>query len=237
MKKLFLGLGLFAGSLAFAQFSEANFGVKAGGNASTLTPNGSSIKESVKNNYKFDFYAGVFARIPVSNRFTLQPELLYDRLGTKSKETVDGITKSYTQRLNYLTIPVMVQYNFSPKFYVEIGPQASLFLDGKGVRKVSGSNTSESNSNKTDRNEVNNFVFGAAAGLGYYFTPQIGVNLRYVAGINGTQRNSNRDNAIRSNSFQLGLMFRLANKKDKTQTTSTKTEAIEVVEVVEEATK
>lgn len=88
---------------------------------------------------KAGFHTGVFANIPVSYKFSIQPELLFSQLGSKSDynyRTSSGnyrITQhyDYSTILNYLSLPVMVQYNILPQLYVEAAPEFGYLLGGK----------------------------------------------------------------------------------------------------------
>ena len=77
MKKLFLGLGLVAGTFAFAQTSPS-FGLKAGLNVSSISDDGYEDSKA-----KAGFYGGVFMNAPLSEQFSIQPEVLYSQYGAK----------------------------------------------------------------------------------------------------------------------------------------------------------
>ena len=190
MKKIFLGAALAVGTLGFAQ----SFGVKGGGNMSTVAG-----LEDIDTEYKFGWNAGIFMNIPLSESFSLQPEALYNTLGTKAKFS-DNTDNDVTWKLDYVTVPVMVQYNATPKFYLEAGPQFGVLVSSK--EKV-GSETSESNIE-----DMNHFDFGAAAGLGYWITPNLGVNARYVAGFSDIMRGNGSNKDVRNNNIQVGLSYK-----------------------------
>lgn len=92
MKKIILGLAISLGALAFAQEkteaqskSPITFGVKGGMNISTISEvydNGWMYSDQKA---KIGFNAGVFANIPISEKFSLQPEILYSRAGCKNR--------------------------------------------------------------------------------------------------------------------------------------------------------
>ncbi|PKF75930.1 porin family protein [Chryseobacterium sp. PMSZPI] len=195
MKKIFLGLALVAGTFAFAQKTSTNtaasspvrFGLKAGLNVSNIS--------NSDTNSKAGFYGGVFANIPVAQDFSVQPEVLYSGMGAKSKyDSSDKIN------LDYIAVPVMFQYNALPNLYLEAGPQFG-FLVGAKLKTNSGS-LDIKDSTKT-------FDFGLGLGAGYYFTPNIGVNVRYVAGLTDIAKNrvGNSDSS-KNGVFQVGLAYK-----------------------------
>lgn len=193
MKKIFLGLALVAGTFAFSQktststasASPVRFGVKAGLNISTIS--NSDL------NSKAGFYGGVFANIPVAQDFSVQPEVLYSGMGGKYKGNSD--VKLNT---DYIAVPVMLQYNLIPNLYVEAGPQFGFLVSAKG--KSNGASVDVKDNLKT-------FDFGIGLGAGYYFTQNIGVNLRYTAGLSDVPKNNNGD-AARNGVFQIGLAYK-----------------------------
>ena len=97
MKKLFLTAAIAISSVSFAQ----QFGAKAGMNVSTISDDGYDDTKS-----KVGYYAGVFLNMPVSESISIQPEVLYNNLGSETKGTVLG--NAYSQKLNLCTCNVSV---------------------------------------------------------------------------------------------------------------------------------
>lgn len=207
MKKLILGLAVTASSLAFAQTTKSSspvaFGIKAGMNVSSLSKDeGLDDQKS-----KIGFNGGVFANIPVASSFSVQPELLYSQYGSKAEYTVLGDKYSSSTNLDYLTVPVMFQYNALPNLYLEAGPEFGFMLSAKN--KVKNETTGNSSTTEDFKDDLNTFNFGIGLGAGYYFTPNIGLTARYVAGLTdiAKDRPSGSD-AVKNNVFQVGLAFK-----------------------------
>ncbi len=227
MKKLILGMALTAGSLAFAQTttgsstSPIRFGVKAGMNVASLSKDAGLEDQKSK----IGFNAGVFANIPLATSFSIQPEVMYSQYGAKiesvKESTILGTTtrtvNSSSTHLDYITVPVMFQYNFVPNFYVEAGPEFGFNVSAKnkGDRTITTTNSSGSSSATTsysediDKDNMNTFNFGLGLGAGYYFTDNFGITARYVAGLTDIAKNRpSGSDAIRNNTFQVGLAFK-----------------------------
>ncbi|WP_027385479.1 porin family protein [Chryseobacterium gregarium] len=217
MKKLILGMALTAGSLAFAQTttttttssnmssgSAVRFGVKAGMNVSSLSNDGTLEDQGSK----IGFNAGVFANIPVGSMFSVQPEVLYSQYGDKYDQVIAGNRYSYANHLDYITVPVMLQYNLIPNLYVEAGPEFGFMVSAKNKAKNETNNDVISESgNYKDR--FSTFNFGLGLGAGYYFTDNIGITARYVAGLTDIAKNRpNGSDAVRNNVFQVGLAYK-----------------------------
>ncbi|MRM97466.1 PorT family protein [Riemerella anatipestifer] len=201
MKKLFLGLAVVAGSFAFGQ----QFGAKAGLNVSSISKGGYDDTKA-----KVGYYAGVFLNAPISGDFSIQPEVLYNNLGSKTIKDAGILGKAETKlNLDYISVPVMFQYKATPQFYLEAGPEFS-FLVGANA-KTSYETPLKSGQTVTELNKdnFNSFNFGMGLGLGFDITPNIGVNARYVAGFTDISKNgttSASDNTTnKNNTFQVGL--------------------------------
>ncbi len=216
MKKLVLTLAVAASSLTFAQ----QFGVKAGMNVSSLSEDATLSDQKSK----IGFNAGVFMNAPISENFSIQPEVLYSQYGSKvdgtSTSNVGGVTttttSSYSRNLDYVAVPVMLQYKLVPSFYLEAGPEFGFLLsandkgDNTTTTTSGGTTISSSTSGTTDiKSGVETFNFGVGIGAGYDVTENIGITARYVAGVTDYVKNrpSNSDK-VQNNVFQVGLAYK-----------------------------
>jgi len=200
--------------------SPVTFGVKAGLNASTL-----SKADQYDNDQKIKpgFNAGVFVNIPVAEKFSIQPEILFNQVGSKTEERDEFYINSdryrrevnYKKTLNYITVPVMLQYNILPQLYVEAGPEFGFLLGGKDkgditMTRNSGNTTVTETSNfsgKIVKDLYSTFNFGIGIGAGYYFTQNFGVTARFTAGVTDIYKHNSGD-AIRNNVFQVGVAYK-----------------------------
>ncbi|KMQ68332.1 opacity protein [Chryseobacterium sp. FH2] len=214
MKKLILGLAVTASSLAFAQqtpttsSNPVSFGIKGGMNVSSLT-DGADLDDSKS---RIGFNAGVFANIPVATNFSVQPEVIYNDLGSKVTRnyTVLGndYKAEYSRNLGYVAVPVMFQYNALPNLYLEAGPEFGFLVSAKDKFKSStNGNSNGSEVTSLDKDDFQTFNFGIGIGAGYYFTDNLGLTARYTAGLTDIYKNNNGD-AVRNNVFQVGLAFK-----------------------------
>lgn len=192
IKKLFLTAAVAVSSVTFAQ----QFGAKAGMNVSTISDEGFDDTKS-----KVGYYAGVFMNVPVSESFSIQPEVLYNNLG--SKVTVSGTTYSSTLNLDYVAVPVMFQYKATPQFYLEAGPEFGFLVNAK--HKLD--NGSSSIVRELDKEDFNSFNMGVGLGLGFDISKNVGLNARYVAGFSDITKESGpaADAKNKNNTFQVGL--------------------------------
>src|SRR5215203_329104 len=119
MKKLSLVLCvlLVAG---IAQAQNAKFGIKGGLNVSTLTDDDDELGS------RLGFNGGLLAHVHLSPQLALQPEIVYSSQGAKYTLTSG---EEHSLALNYVNIPMQVQYMFDNGFRIQTGPQVG-FLAG-----------------------------------------------------------------------------------------------------------
>ena len=202
MKKLFLGAAVAMSSLAFAQ----QFGAKAGLNVSSLSKDANLSDQGSK----IGFNAGLFANFPIAESFSVQPELIYTQYGEKYDYVMPVTDERYSgsTHLDYVALPVMLQYNVTPSFYLEAGPELGLLVSAKDKAKneTTGETLAESDNYK---DSLNGFNVGVGLGAGYFFTPNIGVTARYVAGFTDIYKDGqNAGDAVKNNVFQAGLAYK-----------------------------
>ena len=194
MKKIFLGLTVLASSLSFAQ----QFGVKAGLNLSDI----SNTSTAVDTKMKTGLYAGVTATFPITESYSIKPELVYNQLGAKTDlYDFGGIIGqvSTTTKLDYLSLPIMLQYNLPSNLYLEVGPEFSYMLSANQSL-----NTIITPSTNINMDYLNRFNVGAGVGA-------LGINARYTFGLTGIGKDGNVTDYFLSNSknnnLQVGLDF------------------------------
>ena len=216
MKKICLmALALSAGLALFAQENvnrtpmpnKTYFGIKGGVNLAKLRPSDYTANEP-STNLKTTAHAGLLVRIPVSANggFAVQPELLYNRQGSKMKTTttVGTVTteSTYEQDLSYVSVPVMLQWKSAGGFYVETGPQASFLI----VAQQEG----PGNNNETDnKDQMEKFDFSWGAGLGYMSRMRLGIGARYNHGFTNVleETSTTGDARLRNSVVQIGLTY------------------------------
>ena len=199
MKKVLLTVAaVMAFGLMNAQ--EVKYGAKAGLNLSNLAGD-------VENaDMKVGFQIGGFAEIKVSDKFSVQPELLFSTQGAKSEESYSdmygSITIDLTQKLNYLNVPVMAKYYVDKKFYLEAGPQIGFLLSAEQKAVAKGIYYGESvyeTETVDNKSSLNSTDFGINIGLGFNFTDKIGANLRYTSGLSDIDKEDSNSEIYNSN--------------------------------------
>lgn len=202
MKKIFLGLTVLASSLSFAQ----QFGVKAGLNLSDI----SNTSTAVDTKMKTGLYAGVTATFPITESYSIKPELVYNQMGAKTDlYDFGGIIGqvSTTTKLDYLSLPIMLQYNLPSNLYLEVGPEFSYMLSSNQTLNT----VFLSPSTDINMDYLNRFNVGAGVGAGLKINENLGINARYTFGLTGIGKDGNVTDYFLSNSknnnLQVGLDF------------------------------
>ena len=199
MKKIILTVAaVFA--FGFANAQETKFGVKGGLNVANLTGD-----EDEDNSSKVGFHVGGFVEIKVSDKFSVQPELLFSTQGTQAEYSESGVSFKSKINLSYLNIPVMAKYYVAEGFSLEAGPQIGFLTSAK--YKIE----SEGNEVEADgKDDFESVDFGVNFGAGYDFTENLSVGLRYNLGLSNVYKTEAGDDFKNSNnvfSVSLGYKF------------------------------
>ena len=165
---------LFLANAAMAQFT---LGVKAGANIFKV--DGKSFKDE----FKYGYHLGGFANFGIGGRFSLQPEVLFNQYQTKTDTSFSNIyqlSNVSNVKLNYLSIPLLLNYKLGSLVSLQAGPMFSILMDqNKGLLQ-----------NGEDAFKKGDFSMlgGAQIGLG-----KIRLNGRYVIGLNNINDIDNKD--------------------------------------------
>jgi hypothetical protein len=126
-KFLFLSAALL---ISFASMAQFHIGAKAGANIFKV--DGHSFKDQ----FKYGYHLGGFMEIPISKKLTIQPEVLFNQFSTvldsSYKNIYDGVFNSQNGnhiKLNYLSIPVLLEYKMAKFFRLQAGPQFGVLID------------------------------------------------------------------------------------------------------------
>lgn len=160
MKKLLLVAVITVIGFTNGNAQEIKFGVKAGLNLAFIT--GDNTEDFTPNT---DFHVGVMAEWKVSDKFSLQPELIYSGQGADTNIDSEGRVA-----LNYLNIPLIGKYYVTERLSLEAGPQIGFLLSSKG-----GSINYKDFLKSTD--------FGANIGVGYKLDNGLNFGARYNLGL------------------------------------------------------
>lgn len=134
MKKIFF---LTACILASYQsgFAQLNFLPKIG--AGFFCFDDGNTDTEIKQKARIGFVAGAGLQIPITERVSIQPELLFSNKGGKEVYESDGYGSTDKTILNYIEVPILAQYNILGdreedfNFFAEAGPYLGVGVNGK----------------------------------------------------------------------------------------------------------
>ncbi|WP_378174522.1 porin family protein [Aquimarina sp. SS2-1] len=209
-------LFLFISILTQAQDTKVRYGIKGGANLSTIT--GREIFD--KNNPRISFHAGGVIEIPLSEVFSLQPELLYSQQGSRFVQTIelrDGANEepvlldiNYDFNLNYITVPLLAKYYVSERFNFNLGPQIAYLLTAKEKNNFPTQTQGESETQNDIKDGYKDLDFSVKIGAEYYFKSDIFLGVSYGLSLTKINKfeNTIEDNAQRNSVFQLSIGYK-----------------------------
>ena len=180
-KSLFLVVAFFL-MLGIAQAQDFNFGVKGGINVASI--GGNSYVGLGGFGSKVAFHLGGVAEVPISEKFSIQPELLYSSQGSKwNYNSSDGNLK-----LDYINLPILGKYHIIKGLSAEAGPVVGYLI----------STNEEAEDSRFSKLDV-----AFAIGASYSLNDHILFGLRYNKGILNINNDSNIDGSNQNNVFQI----------------------------------
>lgn len=143
-------------------------GIKGGYNLSSVSFDGESETERLHG-----FHVGIYGESFIGNKLSIQPEILYSQQGYK----IIGDNGTYTQKLEYINIPLMLKLYPVKSFFLEAGPQIGFSISHKETFDAGFVlyDTSE-------EFEPNNFDWGVNLGAGFISDSGISLGARYHIG-------------------------------------------------------
>lgn len=178
---------LFVAHASFAQFT---IGLKAGANITKV--DGRSFSDE----FRYGYHLGGFATVPVGSRVAIQPEVLFNQFQTRTGTEFRDIYQSAGSgnsdvKLNYLSIPILLNYKLGSFFSLQAGPQVGILLDKN-------KNLLDNGREAFDRGDFS-MLGGAQISLG-----KIKLNGRYFVGLNNINDIDNQDQ-WKNQGFQLSV--------------------------------
>jgi hypothetical protein len=183
---LFIAL-LFLANASFAQFS---IGVKGGANITKIEG------RSFSDEFRYGYHLGGFLTIPIGGRLAIQPEVLFNQLQTRTGDEFNDLYQpafngNTNVTLNYLSIPVLLNYKLGSFISLQAGPQFGRLINRDQDLLTNGREA---------------FSEGDLSMLGgvQISLLKLRLNGRYVIGLNNINDIDNQD-SWRNQGFQLSV--------------------------------
>lgn len=121
---------------------------------------------------KFGIVCGGFVDTKFKKHYGMQMEIKFIQKGSKGKDTLGGVFNYYESRLNYIEVPVLINYIYKEKYMFELGLSAGYLVsafedkDGIGLEKA--------------YPEFNKFEIAGTAGFSYIISEQLIISSRFT---------------------------------------------------------
>lgn len=161
-------------------WEKVELGIKAGTNVGTLITDANS-----RMNVRATYQIGLLAEYTISEKFSFIPELIYSRQGENSRGTLDGSRFRNVLMLDYVAMPLMINYNLIDGLWAETGVQPAVLIRAE-YDQVLGSqgNVQSVNSNFKPFDMLYNIGLRYKTEWGFF------VGFRYSIGLNNSLENS-----------------------------------------------
>lgn len=168
-----------------------HLGVKAGANVNKLKgiPFGDQ--------FGYGYHLGGFAQIGIGEKLSIQPEVVFNQVSQDTSSSFNAIYKNVLSntgsnfKLNYMSIPILLNYNVSKMLTLQAGPQFSIIKD-KNVSVI-----------KTGKDAFKNGDFSLLGGVQVKLS-SFRIYGRYAVGLTNLNDIDNKDKWT-SQSFQIGV--------------------------------
>ncbi len=189
MKKLLLCAAVAVFAFTNVNAQDVKFGAKAGINFASVGGSDANDIEGITG--KTAFNVGIVAKIGISEKFSVQPEIVYSSQGFKFEiESVDANGK-----LDYINIPIMADFKVGKGFSLQAGPQVGFVI----THKIDVDNVGE-----TELDDVGT-DFSIALGAQYELDSGLFFQARYTLGMADITPDVDIQNNVIS--FSVGYFF------------------------------
>ena len=191
MKIKYIAIALFLGIIAKMNAQDTtvpklNGGIKGGYNLAAVSFDGDGETEQ-----RHGFHIGVYGESFISESFSIQPELMYSQQGYE----ITNSSGTFTQKLDYINLPLMLKAYPSKNFFLEAGPQIGLAISHKEEYDGLFSGSQEY--------DPNNFDWGVNFGGGFKTDSGISLGVRYHLGLGDLYDEGKAQNRVLQ--FSLGF--------------------------------
>jgi len=191
MKTKILSLAISALIFSTAHSQSFHLGIKGGANINKLS--GQPFKEQ----FGLGYHLGGFAEIGLGKKFSIQPEVVFNQMSQDTASHFSDIYKNVFSsdrsniKLNYLSIPILLNYKISNMLTLQAGPQFAILKD------------KDESMLKNGQDAFKNGDFSLLGGVQFKLSA-FRIYGRYALGLTNLNDIDNKDK-WKSQSFQIGV--------------------------------
>ncbi|HWZ04678.1 MAG TPA: porin family protein [Mucilaginibacter sp.] len=146
------------------------------------------------------FNAGFFLDLPLVYPLSFEPEILYSQKGYAAVTSYGN----FTQRANYVDIPLLLKFKLSPTFNFLVGPQVAI--------PVSTTNTYDNGFDVTAQQYYNTYgqktILDGVVGVSFDLSRDVELRARYTIDLQQNDQNASYGGDYRNQVWQIGLGFK-----------------------------
>ncbi len=146
----------------------------------------------INTNTRTGFHGGIYAIIAFSEKWGIQPELLYSSQGSELPDDINDFS--------YMTIPVLLRWKMISFLSLSAGPQFSILLDAKNQ------------AGESFKDQFKNSDFGLAVGATIHLPLGLNAGARYVWGFTNVSELQN-DISVKNTTIQIFAGWTIIGKK------------------------
>ncbi|MDR3693098.1 porin family protein [Mucilaginibacter sp.] len=146
------------------------------------------------------FNLGLFLDVPLIYPLSFEPEILYSQKGYAAVTNYGN----FTQRSNYIDVPLLAKFKLSPIFNILVGPQIAI--------PVSTTNTYDNGFDVTAQQYYNNYgqktILDGVVGVSFDLSRDVELRARYTIDLQPNDQNASYGGDYRNQVWQIGLGFK-----------------------------
>jgi hypothetical protein len=183
MRKIFLMMLIFGITTSISAQEtvshQSHGGIKGGYNLAAVSFDGDG-----ETGQRHGFHVGIYGESFISEGFSIQPELLFSQQGYE----ITNSSGTFTQKLNYINLPLMFKAYPVSNFFLEVGPQIGLAVTHKEEYDGFFSSSEEYN--------PDSFDWGMNFGAGIKTNSGINFGVRYHLGLGDVYDSERAQNRV-----------------------------------------
>ncbi|MDR5592019.1 porin family protein [Christiangramia sp. SM2212] len=181
LKKLCIA-GLFMTFSTIIYSQDISFGPKLGLNYSNI-----SGHQTDGFSPRIGFNAGFMAEFSLTDKFSIQPEVLYSTQGADAEDDYFAYYEilqlgNVQVKTDYINVPVLAEYYITPNLSVQLGPQVGFLVNSALELDLEYEGEQEFRSNGLE-NQLHKVDFAISGGFEYALDSGIFFDIRYNLGM------------------------------------------------------